>query len=642
MNGEDATNGEGGASHPQSAGGGEHGPAPLRPADAVAAPSPTAPNPPAAPGNPLGVGDVISGIYRITGVMALEHTGDLYEGVNIHLAGERVAIKVLRPRLGAEEPEIASLANSVSRLTQLRHEAIVDYRLVARDTQGRPFIVAEYVDGPSLESWLNNMRLTDEQFGDLAIRLAAGLGAAHALGVLHLNVAPDNVLLAAGDRLRPKIVSFDLSMLPVAEGNAGNLKYSAPEQFGEYGGRVGPWTDVYGLALTLLAIASGRHPDMGDSIADAVGKRMSVPGLSAIPAHYRPAFERALQPNPERRPQSIAAFAALLSEAKERVTGSSPKVERGPDGLATVAHERGGRGDRPSEKSPRASASAKWTIVGGVTACVVALAACVTFLVKLGDGEGSDSPANLAGAETFAAVAARIAEEPACSWISFDGSDGSVLRFVGAAGNPERATSALTEGIAAMGSVDALLETEDIVAFDESMCEAIDALRAFRSSERLITLPQRTFEAEDRDMILSGGISLGPGGWTRPNIRVRGVRPEENFMLVVIEADAGMQPLFNGRDSGKDMLNLLSGTALADGFEVPYPVKLERPPAESFGLAIIVGKGTFPVELFGDPSLEKPGVPLDVSWPDRFRTQARVRGWRTDIVWFSVADTISG
>lgn len=644
MNGEDETNGEGGAFHPPSGGGDNSYPSPSQ-ADGggSSAPQPTPMIPISDQGHPIGIGDVLNGIYRITDSIARGRTGNVYEGINIHLAGERVAIKVLRPSLGTDDSGIAILVNSVSKLTQLRHEAIVNYRLVARDQQGRPFIVAEYVDGSSLAHRLDRMRLTDEQFGDIAVRLAKGLGAAHALGVMHLNIAPDNVLLVQSDPQRPKIVGFELAMLPVADDIAGKLKYIAPEQLGEYAGMVGPWTDVYSLALALLAVASGRHPDMGDSIAGAVRKRMSIPDLAAIPTFYRPVFECALQPDPERRPQSMDEFVVLLLEANERIPGSSSKREGSPHVLATVAHERkiGESRDDRQEKSLGGFPSGKWTIIGGVTAFVAALAASVTFLVKLGGGESDDTRAGRP-AEEFTALATQVAEKPACSWLNFDGANGSVFRFVGAAGNPESATSALAEGFAATGTAKAALETGEVVAFDGAMCGAIDALRAYRSSDRLITLPQRSFEAEDRDMILGEGINLGQGGWARPLIRVRGLEPEENLVLIVIEADTGMQPLFNGRENGKEIVKLLSGTALADGFEVPYPVKLERPPRETFGVAVIVGEGPFPVDLFGDSSQERPKVPLDASWPDRFRAQALARGWRTDIFWFSVADEIPG
>lgn len=628
--------------------------------------SSTPSSPPTAPAQArvgqIAVGDVLNGIYRITRFIARGGMGEVYEGVNIYSAGERVAVKVMLSNLASDARVMEMFAKEASTLTRLHHEAIVPYRLAARDTEGRPFIVTEFVDGPSLEERLGSVRLTDEQFGELTRRLARGLGAAHALGAIHRDIAPDNVLLVDGDPERPKIIDFgiardarDQTKTIVGDGFAGKLKYVAPEQLGEYGRRIGPWTDLYSLALTLLAVASGRHTDMGGSIADAVRKRMSVPDLSAIPDVYRPAFERALQPDPALRPQSMGDFITLLYEAKERRGGGFTPLEdrprsQPPTPLPKKEHAKGGGLATKLATMP----GGRWTAIGAAGALVLVLA--IVGIVLGTSGQDEEPTAQVAksdevgpapgpvepGSQAFAVLASSLAASPACSWLTFQGADAGVATFVGGAGNPAASQAAIDSGLRAKGAGTVSLDMGEVVSFAPTMCSAIDAMREFRSPGDIITSPQRSYEAEEQDMTLANGNSLGAGKWAKPLFKVGGLRSDESLIFLVIEAGESIQPLFASRESGKEMVTLLSGTTNADGFDVPYPAQLEQMPKESYGIAVVAGKGPFPIALFGDPAQVDPRVPLAADWPERFRNEARAKGWRTDIFWFSVVDEVPG
>lgn len=639
-------------------------PPPVSP-DAFAPMAPEPPQPPVRTAQ-LAIGDILIETYRITRFIDRGGMGEVYEGVNIHSASERVAIKVILPHLASDELVMAMFAKEATTLTRLHHEAIAPYRNYSKDPQGRPFIVTEFIDGPSLEELLGRMKLADDQFGELTRRLALGLGAAHTLGAIHRDIAPDNVLLVDGDPGRPKIIDFGIARdareareqtgTIVGDGFAGKLKYVAPEQLGEYGKRIGPWTDLYSLALTMLAVASGRPADMGGSITDAVKKRMAVPDLSAIPARYRAAFERALQPDPAQRPQSMGDFIALLQQAEERGAGGFMPLDERPRPPAPPAPPAKGGGGGFLARLPDGLPGGKWALIGAAGA--VALVAGIVGIVvatsggeeepfeRTGETEQAAGPAGsvVPGSQEFAALAASLAQEQPCSWLSFDGADARVARFVGGAGNPAGAQSAIADGLAARGADNVSLDMGEVVTFDRSMCAAVDAMREFRSSDDLVTSPQRTYEAEEQELILADGRNLGQGKWAKPLFRVAGLRADEELVFIVIEARDSMQPLFSGRESGKQTVELLSGNANPDGFDVPYPAELELPPKESYGIAVISGKGPFPVALFGDPNDETGDqkVPLDASWPDRFRSEARAKGWRTDIFWFSVADEVPG
>ncbi|HMQ19658.1 MAG TPA: serine/threonine-protein kinase, partial [Sphingopyxis sp.] len=290
---------------------------------------------------PIGVGDVLNGIYQIHRFIARGGMGEVFEGFNVHHPEERVAVKIMLPELARDEAGAAMFAKEASTLTRLQHEYLVQYRLAARDAQGRPFIVTEYIDGPSIEEQLGKRKFDEKQLADLFRRLAAGLGAAHQLGAIHRDIAPDNILLAGGKLDRPKIIDFGIAKdldrsrrTIVGDGFAGKLKYVAPEQLGAFDREIGAWTDIYSLALVMLAAASGKHADMGGSIADAVVKRNAIPDLSAVPERLRPVFAASLAPDPANRPRDMAELVQLI----ERAMGAKPGAARAEKRVRQPAH----------------------------------------------------------------------------------------------------------------------------------------------------------------------------------------------------------------------------------------------------------------------------------------------------------------
>ncbi|MCT2559399.1 serine/threonine protein kinase [Tsuneonella sp. YG55] len=613
----------------------------------AAAPQWSQPAPPsrAGPGE-IGVGETLIGRFRLSKLMARGRTGEVFEAEDIEASGQRVAIKVFSSDLARDDSVRTQIANATSTLTRIEHEAIVAYREAAFDPWGRPFVVMEFIDGPSVEERLGNIWLSDEQFSAMAIHLASGLGVAHRLGMVHRGIAPDSILLAGGDPMRCKIIDFAIAAAEPEDGFVGKFKYVAPEQLGEYDGQIGPWTDLYSLALTLLAIASGRDVDMGDSIAEAVRKRLWLPDLAAIPSRYRLAFERALHPEPAMRPRSMDDFINLLKEVRTRGGTSS---------ASTDAHELPAQSPLPSAGTGASSGAVsqapltgrripKWALIGSAAAIFLVATVLVVMLATGGDvglRKGDKSGIDSATPE-IAALATSLANRQPCAWLTFEPATGKGPQFVGGAGNRSDAQSAIMLGLADAQAGGGSVGWDEVVSFDQSLCGAIDALRQFRANDDLVTSPKRTYVAAEKDMILSDEYSLGQGMWTQPLLRVGGLQPDEDLILLVIEAGSKMQPLFSGREAGEGVVQLLSGTVTQDGFEVPYPAKLEQPPKEGYGIAVVAGKGPFPVDLFGDANDSSPRVPLDAGWPDRFGRAARAHGWRTDIFWFSVTDGSTG
>ncbi|MBW8785901.1 MAG: serine/threonine protein kinase, partial [Novosphingobium sp.] len=267
-------------------------PSPAPAAAWTAPPSAAAPGgAPAAPSEPrrIQVGDVLNHIFQVTRFIARGGMGEVFEGINVN-SEERVAIKVILPHLAADPSVQAMFRKEARTLTRLSHPALVQYRVLAQEPQlGVFYIVTEFIEGQNLSDVLPQIDASPAQLASLLKRLAEGLAAAHALGAIHRDMSPDNVMFEEGRFERVKIIDFGIakdldasSGTIVGDGFAGKLNYVAPEQLGDYDRQVGPWTDVYSLGLVILAVARRKDVDMGGSLVDAVDKRRAGPDLSPL------------------------------------------------------------------------------------------------------------------------------------------------------------------------------------------------------------------------------------------------------------------------------------------------------------------------------------------------------------------------
>jgi serine/threonine protein kinase len=206
----------------------------------------------------LAVGTILNHTFQIRRFVARGGMGEVYEGVNL-TTDEHVAIKVISPHL-AEDQQVEALFRREARvLPRLVHPALAQYRLMTKEPDlGLLYIATEFVDGPSLEALIGELKLSDDELLALLERLAEGLKAAHDLGAIHRDLSPDNILLGGGRPADAKIIDFgivrDLASTKssiIGEGFAGKLAFAAPEQFGDFDRQIGAWTDVYSLGPIL-------------------------------------------------------------------------------------------------------------------------------------------------------------------------------------------------------------------------------------------------------------------------------------------------------------------------------------------------------------------------------------------------------
>ena len=176
--------------------------------------------------------------------------------------GREVAVKQIGGLPGEPEVETARAMREARSAAALNHPNVVSvYDVVDHD--GRPWLVMEYVDGPTLAEILSDEgRLPPLRVADIGARIASALARAHERGIVHRDVKPGNVLLDRGGR--PKISDFGIArghgddQLTQTGFFTGTPGYLSPEL--ARGGDPDPKTDVWALGATLYAAVEGQAP----------------------------------------------------------------------------------------------------------------------------------------------------------------------------------------------------------------------------------------------------------------------------------------------------------------------------------------------------------------------------------------------
>ncbi|MGW5762691.1 serine/threonine-protein kinase [Streptomyces tendae] len=243
------------------------------PAEAPAAASPAASRPaspaasstaPAAAAPDPGAGRLIAGRYRLIARLGHGGMGTVWRAED-ETVGREVAVK--EPRVPDHLPE-RERANAFERMrrearaaARLDHPAVVDVHDVAV-VDGQPWIVMELVRGRSLGDALQEGTLGAREAARIGLEVLGALEAAHAAGVLHRDVKPDNVLLGRYDRV--VLTDFGIAQiegetsLTDTGGFVGSPEYIAPERV--LGQRPGPASDLWSLGVVLYAATEGVSP----------------------------------------------------------------------------------------------------------------------------------------------------------------------------------------------------------------------------------------------------------------------------------------------------------------------------------------------------------------------------------------------
>ena len=223
-------------------------------------------------------------------------------------------------------------------LQKLNHPGLIRV-LKQFEANGTGYYVTERVVGQSLEAILQRQTtLNEAQLRRMLAPVLAGLEQAHAVGLLHRDIRPANLLLRADDSA--VLSDFGVLRAPIrfkarTVFSAGAPPYAAPEEF-FMAGPHGPWTDLYALGATAYRVVTGQAPP--DARSRATGPALAPVAMSAKVRLTEPmaaAIDEALHLTAEQRPQSVAAWRAALQGASEQDSeaaapaGGMPETEYG-------------------------------------------------------------------------------------------------------------------------------------------------------------------------------------------------------------------------------------------------------------------------------------------------------------------------
>ena len=219
--------------------------------------------------------------YEIRRQLGAGGMGIVYLAQDLTL-GRSVAIKVLSGEVASDHARIRRFEQEARAASALSHPNVCVVHALDETAGGQPFIAMEYVEGQTLRHLLQTHPPTLKTALDIAIQIAAGVGAAHAIGIVHRDLKPENVIVRHDGLV--KVLDFGLAKLaagglPADDATRtlvqtdagvvmGTFTYMAPEQ--ARGLQLDARADIWALGVILYELVSGRVPFTGETRSDVL------------------------------------------------------------------------------------------------------------------------------------------------------------------------------------------------------------------------------------------------------------------------------------------------------------------------------------------------------------------------------------
>ena len=295
------------------------------------------------------------GEYEIEAKIGEGGFGSVFRAVH-PVIGKVVAIKVLHRRYSAQPEMVRRFVAEARAVNQIRHRNIIDIFAFGQLEDGRHYYVMEYLEGSTLEQLITQggpMSLAESI--PILRRLARALDAAHAKGIAHRDLKPDNVFMATDEDggCQPKLLDFGIAKLLAEEAPEkfktrtgapiGTPQYMSPEQCRGRG--VDHRTDIYGFGIMAYRMLTGVLPFDGEDYMEILLAHLQQEArppssiVSNLPHGVDEAIQWMLQKDPAARPPNLstavrsleaAAEAAGISVPRASVVGRAPIIGTGP------------------------------------------------------------------------------------------------------------------------------------------------------------------------------------------------------------------------------------------------------------------------------------------------------------------------
>lgn len=273
--------------------------------------------------------------YRILSKIGVGGMADVYKGEDT-LLGRPVAIKILHANFASDDEFVSRFKREAQAAGKLNHPNIVNMYDVGYD-QDMHYIIMEYVDGETLKEYITrHHRLSIDEAVKITISIGEGLEHAHAMGIVHCDIKPHNVIITNTGRV--KVTDFGIaramnSTNTVMYTNSimGSAHYLSPEQAS--GKSVDGNTDIYSLGVVLYEMLTGKVPFEGDTPIAVALKHVREKVIP--PTRYNPSIPpllesvvlKALAKNPADRFESISEMMGDLRLSQGFTMGKTQRHE---------------------------------------------------------------------------------------------------------------------------------------------------------------------------------------------------------------------------------------------------------------------------------------------------------------------------
>ena len=375
-------------------------------------------------GGELHIGDVLDSRYRIVGLLGTGGMGSVYRAEHVTIL-RPVAIKVLHPDFAGDPDHSKRFAREAFVTGRADHPNCVTVSDFGPLDAGGFYLVMELVNGIGLGELLaREERLPARRALHIARHVLRGLGHAHAAGVVHRDVKPNNIILArqGDDRDFAKILDFGIAKLMDGASakhgvidlqitrigtTVGTPTYVAPEQ--AVAAAVDPRADLYSLSVVLFEMIAGQPPFRAEDTVKLVTKHLSapvpamaelVPGLVVSPA-VEELIRKGMAKEAASRPASADAYVAAIDDLFARDLVDPPERSGSSTFASTSGVPLPAAREAPDAPGSRQRAR-RIALVAG--AALVLLIIIVMVVGGSGPGPGTPRPAGSAAQASAAPV----------------------------------------------------------------------------------------------------------------------------------------------------------------------------------------------------------------------------------------------
>jgi serine/threonine-protein kinase len=360
-------------------------------------------------------GTIVAGKYKVESLVGRGAMGSVWSARHMSL-GRAVAIKFIHPQLTNSREALRRFQTEAKAAAKLKSRHVAQVYDDGVTESGQPYIVMEFLEGKSLEAAIRERGpLAPDEVIDIIREAAQALEVAHAAGVVHRDLKPDNIMLSRDPEAKRrgytvKLVDFGIAKLLTDEAavsgttHAGSVlgtpHYMAPEALTS-SSPVDTRSDVWSLGACAFAAMVGKVPFDGDVIGDIVLKvcaaPMPVPSTMRpeVPAGFDVWFAKACQRDPARRFATMKAMSDALGDLDRLEAQGSPDLQYGIRPVLPSVH------DRVSIPMPPSSSRTRM-LAGVVLGASLAVGALGLFVWKRTD------EANRAITDAAASAAASV------------------------------------------------------------------------------------------------------------------------------------------------------------------------------------------------------------------------------------------